>query len=77
MSLMDTLGYTITPQSGLRGRFADLATNETMNALIARTAMPLDRLMLRATGGRQHCRSPEPGSEVTHTSLPGNRITGI
>ena len=73
MSLMDTLGYTITPQSGLRGRFADLATNETMSALIARTATPLDRLMLRATGGRMTATSVVAGLPVLWVTTTGAR----
>jgi deazaflavin-dependent oxidoreductase (nitroreductase family) len=52
MSLMDALGYEVRPQDGLRRRFSELATNETMSALIAKTAMPLDRAVLRTTSGR-------------------------
>jgi deazaflavin-dependent oxidoreductase (nitroreductase family) len=52
MSLMDALGYEVRPQDGLRRRFSELATNETLNALIAKTAMPLDRVVLRASSGR-------------------------
>jgi deazaflavin-dependent oxidoreductase (nitroreductase family) len=52
MSLMDALGYEVRPQDGLRRRFSEFATNEAMSALIARTAMPLDRVVLRTTSGR-------------------------
>lgn len=52
VSLMDALDYEVEPQNGLRRRFSELATNEIMSALIAKTAMPLDRLVLRATSGR-------------------------
>ena len=52
MSLMSALGYEIRPQSGLRRRFVELAANETMSDLIAKSAMPLDRLVLRGTRGR-------------------------
>lgn len=49
---MNELGYVVKPQSGLRRRFSEVATNQAMSALIAKTAMPLDRLVLRATSGR-------------------------
>jgi deazaflavin-dependent oxidoreductase (nitroreductase family) len=52
MSLMDELSYEFRPQHGPRRTFSDLATNQVMSALIAKSVMPLDRFMLRATSGR-------------------------
>ncbi len=49
---MDALGYEVRPQSGLRRRFVEAATNETLNAVVATVAMPLDRFVYRGTGGR-------------------------
>lgn len=73
MSLMDTLGYTVTPQQGPRRRFADVATNEIVSGLIARTAMPLDRLVLRATGGRMTATSFMAGFPVLWVTTTGAR----
>jgi deazaflavin-dependent oxidoreductase (nitroreductase family) len=73
MSLMGALGYEVTPQSGLRRRFAEAATNETMSALIAKTAMPLDRLMLRGTAGRWTATSLVAGFPVLWLTTTGSR----
>lgn len=73
MSLMDTLGYAVTPQSGLRRRFVELATNETMSELMARAAMPLDRLVVRATGGRMTASSFMAGLPVLWVTTIGAR----
>lgn len=73
MSLMDMLGYTVVPQSGLRRRFSEVATNETMSALIARSAMPLDRLMLRVTAGRATATSFMTGFPVLWVTTTGAR----
>lgn len=73
MSLMDSLGYEVTPQSGFRRRFVELATNETLSRLIARSAMPLDRLMLRSTSGRVTATSVMTGFPVLWLTTRGAR----
>jgi deazaflavin-dependent oxidoreductase (nitroreductase family) len=71
MSLIDVLGYEVRPQTGLRRRFADLATNEAMSALIARTATPLDRLVLKGTGGRSTATAIMAGFPVLWLTTTG------
>lgn len=71
MSLIDALGYEVTPQVGLRRRFSELATNETMSALIAKTAMPLDQLVLKGTGGRWTATAMMAGFPVLWLTTTG------
>lgn len=71
MSLIDALGYEVRPQAGLRRRFSEVATNETMSAIIARTAMPVDRVMLRATAGRATATSLMAGFPVLWVTTAG------
>jgi deazaflavin-dependent oxidoreductase (nitroreductase family) len=71
MPLMDSLGYEVTPQSGFRRRFVELATNEPVSRLIARSAMPLDRLMLRGTAGRMTATSVMTGLPVLWLTTRG------
>ncbi len=71
MSLIHVLGYEVRPQSGVRRRFAEVATNEAMSSMIARTAMPLDRLVLKATGGRATATSIMAGFPVLWLTTTG------
>lgn len=76
MSLIDALGYEVRPQTGLRRRFVEVAANETVSALIAEVAMPLDRATLRATGGRSTAGSflsGLPGLWLTTTGAKSGR----
>lgn len=71
MSLMDALGCAVTPQPGLHGRFSQLAANESVSALIARVALPLDRTVQRATGGRQTATSLVSGFPLLWVTATG------
>lgn len=71
MSLIDSLGYDVRPQTGLRRRFSEVASNEVMSALIARTAMPLDRAMRRATQGRSTATALMAGFPVLWVTTTG------
>ena len=71
MSLIDALGYEVRPQAGWRRRFSEVATNEVLSALIAKTAMPLDRVMLRATQGRSTATSLMAGFPVLWVTTTG------
>ena len=71
MSLIDALGYEVRPQAGLRRRFSELATNDVMSALIAKTAMPLDRLVLKGTAGRSTATAIMAGFPVLWLTTTG------
>jgi deazaflavin-dependent oxidoreductase (nitroreductase family) len=71
MSLIDALGYEVRPQTGLRRRFVEVAANETVIALIAEVAMPLDRATLRATGGRSTASSFLAGLPILWVTTTG------
>lgn len=71
MSLIDALGYEVRPQTGLRRRFSEVATNGTMSALIAKVAMPLDRATLPVTGGRTTATAVMAGFPVLWVTTTG------
>ncbi len=73
MSLIDALGYEVRPQAGWRRRFSEVATNDVLSAFIAKTAMPLDRVMLRATQGRSTATSLMAGFPVLWVTTTGAR----
>ena len=71
MSLIDALGYEVKPQAGLRRRFAEVATNQAMSVLIAKMAMPMDRVVLRATAGRSTATAIMAGFPVLWLTTTG------
>ena len=52
MGLMVDLGYVVSPQSGLRRRFVEVAAHEPLATFISKTATPLDRWMFKLSSGR-------------------------
>ncbi len=71
MSLIDVLGYEVRPQTGLRRRLSEVVATEPMSELVAKVAMPLDRMTLRATRGRATAASFLTGLPVLWVTTTG------
>jgi deazaflavin-dependent oxidoreductase (nitroreductase family) len=72
MSLMHRLGYDpVTPQSGWRRGFVKAAAHEPLSSIIARTATPLDRLVLRGSSGGLTATSIMTGFPVLWLTTTG------
>ena len=71
MPLMTALGYEIEPPTGLRRRFVEFASNEVVSAFFAKNALPIDKLVLRATSGRSSATALLAGFPVLWLTTTG------